>query len=256
MIRVEHIPIGDDGAKRVALILIDRPEKRNALTPDMLANIESSAALVRAGEGRADAVVLAGEGPVFCAGFDLSLCRDDEQMMAALLTRLSAAIRALRRLPAPVVIAAHGAAIAGGCALLGGGDVVVTNREAKLGYPVVRLGVSPAVTSPALAQAVAGGALRRLLFDPELIDGAEAAKLGLAHEITASPEDVRSRALEIASAFAAKPAHGLHATKRWLNEIDGSDRDDRFDGALQASLALAGGPEERARLDAMWRTSP
>ncbi len=251
MIRVEHIPAGDS-SKRIALIVIDRPEKRNALTPDMVGNIESSAQLVRSGEGCADAVVLTGEGSSFCSGFDLSLCRDDERMMAALLSRLSSAIRTLRRLPAPVIIAAQGAAIAGGCALLGGADVVVTDRHAKLGYPVVRLGVSPAVTSPALLNAVSGGSLRKLLLDPGLIDGGEAHRIGLAHEVVEAPEDVRPRAIEIATALARFPAHGMHATKRWLNEIDGSDRDDVFDGALNASLAIVGGDEERSRLAALW----
>ena len=235
------------------MMVLDRPEKRNALTPDMLANLVSSADLVHSGKGRADAVVLAGEGPAFCAGFDLSLCRDDAQMMAALLTRLSHAVRSLRRISAPVVVAAHGAAIAGGCALLGGGDIVVADRGARLGYPVVRLGVSPAVTAPALASCVRGGALRRLLLDPGLITGDEGARLGLVHEMIEAPADVRARAIEIASALAAKPPLGVHTTKRWLTEIEGADRHDVFDAALRASLALAGGAEERSRLAALWK---
>ncbi|RMH30633.1 MAG: enoyl-CoA hydratase/isomerase family protein, partial [Planctomycetota bacterium] len=200
--------------------------------------------------------VLGGAGPVFCAGFDLDLCEEDSAVSAALMQRLSGAIRALRRLPAPVVAAAHGAAIAGGCALLGGCDVVVTDRGARLGYPVVRLGMSPAVSGPTLAQMVPGGALRRLLLDPGLIDGARALRLGLAHELCDEPGDVTDRAIELAHALARKPPHGLRATKRWLNEIDGSDRDDPFDTALAASLSIAGGPDERARLAAMRGARP
>lgn len=252
MIRVEHIEVSAAPGRRVALVVLDRADKRNALTPDSLANIEAVAHEVRAGAGKADAVVLAGEGPVFCAGFDLELCADDPAMTAALMTRLSHAVRALRRLPAPVVVAAHGAAIAGGCALLGGGDVVVTDRSAKIGYPVARLGMSPAVSAPTVRRAVAGGGLRRLMLDPGLISGAEAARLGLVHELVEEPADVRGRAIEIAESLAAKPTHGLHATKRWLNEVDGSDEDDEFEGALAASLAITGGDEERALLSAAW----
>lgn len=253
MIRVEHIPAIGDSARRVALIVLDRPEKRNALTPDMLTNIAQSAELVRTGEGHADAVVLLGEGAGFCAGFDLSLCRDDAAMMSALLSKLSIAIRALRRLSMPVVVAAHGSAIAGGCALLSGGDIVVTHRDAKLGYPVVRLGVSPAVNAFGLSNSVHGAALRRLLLDPELLSGEEAVRIGLAHELIDTAEGVRDRAIAIASALAIKPAHGMHATKRWLNEIEGADQDAPFEDGLRVSLALAGGAEERERLAALWR---
>lgn len=253
MIRVEHIEVARAPGRRVALVVLDRAEKRNALTPDSLANIEAVAHEVRAGEGRADAVVLSGDGPMFCAGFDLALCVDDPAMTAALMTRLSHAVRALRRLPAPVVVAAHGGAIAGGCALLGGGDVVVADRAAKIGYPVARLGISPAVSAPTVGRAVAGGALRRLMLDPGLITGAEAARVGLVHELVEHASDVRGRAIEIAESLASKPAHGLHATKRWINEVDGSDRDDEFDAALAASVSIAGGAEERDMLAAAWR---
>jgi len=252
VIRVEHTPVeGSDGAT-VAVVTMDRQEKRNALTPDLLENIAQVADLVHAGEGRAQAVVLAGAGKAFCAGFDMELCRDDEMAMADLLTRLLKAVRALRRLTVPVVAAAHGAAIAGGCALLSGCDFVVTDEHAKLGYPVVKLGVSPAVSSTTLRLAVGDGAARRLMLDPGLISGAEAHRIGLAHECVSSPGDVASCAMELASGLARKPHHAMVATKRWLNEIDGSVDDDLHESALRASLALAGGPEERARLEAMW----
>jgi enoyl-CoA hydratase/carnithine racemase len=249
------MPVEDRDSARIAVMTIDRPEKRNALTPDMLANIESGAAMLRSDEGRADALVLAGAGKVFCAGFDLSLCRDDEQMMAALLTRLSGAIQALRRLPAPVVVAAHGGAIAGGCALLGGADIVVSDREAKLGYPVIRLGVSPSVNAPAIATAVSGSALRRLMLDPKLISGEEGMRFGLVHELVDSPDQVRDRAIEIATDLARKPPHGMHATKRWMNEIDRSDDAALFQSALEASLSLAGGDEERRLLRTIWENN-
>ena len=83
-------------------------------------------ALITAGLG---AVVLEGEGAAFCAGFDLSLCKENSDAMKELLTGLSGVIRAMRGCPAPVVVAAHGAAIAGGCAMLAGADVVVTHNE-------------------------------------------------------------------------------------------------------------------------------
>src|SRR5690606_9036453 len=83
----------------------------------------------------ARALLLCGEGPVFCAGFDLDTCRGEggDEALRRLLRGLSGAIAGLRAQERPVVVAAHGAAIAGGCALLGGADVVVADAGAKLG---------------------------------------------------------------------------------------------------------------------------
>lgn len=98
-------------------------------------------------------ILLSGNGPTFCAGFDLSLCKDDETALDALLTGLSRVVQSLRTASQPVVVAIHGAAVAGGCALIGGADVIVATRDAKMGYPVVKLGISPAVNAPFIARA-------------------------------------------------------------------------------------------------------
>ncbi len=124
-------------------IALARPDKRNALTPDMLLALRDRITAKATVAPRV--LLLSGQGPAFCAGFDLSLCKDhpDGSVMRALLSGLHDCIAALRSLDIPVVIAAHGSAIAGGCALLGGGDIIITNAQAKIGYPVPRLGVSP-----------------------------------------------------------------------------------------------------------------
>ena len=233
----------------VAEIVLDRPDKRNALTPAMLEEVTSLAGEISADDA-IRAVVLRGEGPVFCAGFDLELCRDDETALPALLRGLSAAIRALRRCRHPVVVAAHGAAVAGGCALLGGGDVVISHRSAKLGYPVLRLGISPAVNAPSLRPALTGAELRRRLLVPDLFSGEVARRIGLVHKLVDGPEDTIARAQVDAGRLAEKPPEAVRTTKRWLNELDGSLDDRAFEEALAASLDLAGSDEQQARLDA------
>jgi methylglutaconyl-CoA hydratase len=231
----------------IAEIVLDRPDKRNALTPDMLDDM-----LARLHDlSRDDAcrgVILRGEGPAFCAGFDLSLCRQTSDSLAAMLRGLSAVVRAMRRLPKPVVVAAHGSAIAGGCALLAAADLVVADRAAKLGYPVVSLGISPAVNAPLLLRAVGPRAARERSLDPALITGDEAKHIGLVHLAVDTPEDVLPRAQIECVKLAEKPPLAFAATKRWLNDIEDSDADEEFDRALAASLALVGSPEERERL--------
>jgi len=240
-----------DIAGAVASITLDRPDRRNALSPEML---DAIPAMVDRAARDARVIVLRGEGRAFCAGFDLSLCRDDPsgETMRSLLRGLSMAVRSLRRSRVPVVAAAHGAAIAGGCALLGGGDFVITNDDARLGYPVLLLGVSPAVSAPFLRAAVGDAACRERLLDTGLISGREAARIGLAWRSVPGPEAVHPTAMELAERLLSKSAAALAATKAWLNEIDATGAAHWPDRALEASLGLAGGGEERSMLPAAW----
>jgi methylglutaconyl-CoA hydratase len=237
-VRFEH-----DGP--ITTLVLDRPDQRNAMTPEMLdAVLKGLGALPPS----ARCLVVAGTGKVFCAGFDLAMCQahPDGSVMRALLTGLSRCILALRQLPVPVVAAPHGAAIAGGCAILGGADIVVADRAAKFGYPVVRLGVSPAVSAPFFTGAVGHGHARGRLLDPSIIEGAEAHRIGLVHELVDAPEEVRPRARAIAASLAAKPRGALGATRALLLEIEALGTQPAK--ALEVSLGLAGSDEERQRL--------
>lgn len=239
--------------EHVWVITLARPEKRNALTPDAL---RALAQALREAPASTHTVLLQGEGRAFCAGFDLSLCKDDpphQPTLGALLTHLAAAVRAMRDQPRPVVLCAHGAAIAGGCALLGGADLVVADRAAKLGYPVVRLGVSPAVSAPWLRLAVGDGQARSRTLDTQLITGERAHELGLVHELTETPDDARPRALELARSLAAKPPHAVAATRGWLDRIGASPAAGDAERALAASMSLVGHDESRTMLAEVWR---
>lgn len=233
----------------VAAITLARPDKRNALTPEMLASLSTAVQQVAATDARV--ILLAGEGAAFCAGFDLTLCKDrpDGAVLRALLTGLSEAIQALRDQPRPVVLAAHGAAIAGGAALLGAADFVLTHDDAKIGYPVVRLGVSPAVSVPFLRLRVGDGPARELLLNSRLISGKNAAARGLATLCLPTADEVLPAAATLAAELAEKPADAMAATRRWLAELEGPTRG--WD-ALRASLALTGGDEERRLLPQVW----
>jgi enoyl-CoA hydratase/carnithine racemase len=235
---------GREGA--VAVLSLNRPEVRNALTPEMFEALDRAI-----GESIADdavkALVLAGEGKAFCGGFDLRRCLDDPGVLASLLRGLHGLIERLLGLDIPVVIAAHGAAIAGGCALLGGADVVVTDERAKLGYPVTPLGISPAISAPYLRGAIFDGGTRARQLDPALVTGRQAARTGLVHECLAAPELVRPRAVAIATELAGKEA--IAPTKRWLRELEEGRTPGRLrHEGLETSLGLVGSEEERRLL--------
>ncbi len=233
----------------IAVIRLDRPSKKNAQTPEMLAGLAKAVETALS----AHVIVLSGVGDVFCAGFDLSMARDDDGVLPALLRNLARAVRALREAPCPVVASAHGAAIAGGCALLCGCDFVVTDAHAKVGYPAVKLGISPAVSGPHLAAGIGFGPARARMLDPGVVNGREAMRLGIASDLVGAPAECEPKALEIASRLAEKPRHALGYTRRWLNELDGSLHEHLLNAALEASLAGVGSEEQRARLAEVWK---
>jgi enoyl-CoA hydratase/carnithine racemase len=151
----------------------------------------------------------------------------------------------------PIIAAVEGPALAGGCALLSACDFVVVAEGALLGYPVHRIGVSPAVTTPTLLAAIGSGAARSLLFAGELLDAKRSVEIGLATR-TAAAGEARRHARALAEALATKGHAAMRATKRWLNELDGTDRDDAFDRAAAVSVEVSEGEEARAMLAAFW----
>lgn len=234
----------------IRILWLDRPDKRNALTPGMLTELVSAAEQAEeAGEG----VLIAGKGQSFCSGFDLAMCQGspDGAVMRLLLTGLSDACRALRNLDRPVVMAVHGTAVAGGCALLGGADIVVAERGAKLGYPVIKLGVSPAVSAPFLRQSVSDGETRARTLLPEMFTAEQAAERGLVHHLAGDATGAIDAARNEAFRLAALPSGAYAETKRWLNTLEGVVQHREDEEGLEASLGLVGNEEERERLGAL-----
>ncbi|MCW5753201.1 MAG: enoyl-CoA hydratase/isomerase family protein [Phycisphaeraceae bacterium] len=247
MIRVTQIEAG------VTSICLDRPELRNALTPQMLREFVD---VVKGLTDETRCVLLCGSGEVFCAGFDLTLCREDPsgEHLRSLLTLLSASLDALRGLVVPVVVGVLGGAIAGGCALLGGADVVVSHRGAKFGYPVAKLGISPAVSAPWLAGAIGWGLAREALLVPSVFDGREAERIGLVDVLVDEAGEVHVRAMDIAKRLGMKPRSGLGTTRGWMREIgvEGGIEGETGAAALQVSLSLVGSEEQQALLPRAW----
>lgn len=225
-------------------IILDRPDKRNALTPDMLRAIRAH--IDNPPTTNIRAILIRANGRAFSAGFDLHLCRDDPTALEQLLRELGALLQAIRTSPLPVIIGAHSAAIAGASAILAAADLVIADQHAKLGYPVVRIGLSPAISAPALIDATTHNAARARLLNPELTTNSEFNFRG--HITVDTPEDVTPRAQTEAALLAAKPPHALAQTKRWLNTLDFSLKQHLSAAALNASLATTNTPEQHTLL--------
>ncbi|MBL0869758.1 MAG: enoyl-CoA hydratase/isomerase family protein [Phycisphaerales bacterium] len=235
----------------VTVILLSRVDKRNAMTPTMLDELLSAIDHATTANP-CRALILSGDGPIFCGGFDLKLCHQTPGTLKQLLTKLASCIQRLRSLDIPVIIAAQGGAIAGAAALLSACDFALSNREATIGYPVVPLGISPAVSAPTLSQRVGKGGARRLQLDPGLITGEEAARLGLIDICCDIREDVLPRAQRLARELISKPAHAYAATKLLLRELEELSGSAWSEEGLNASLKLADNPDQQTRLGAIW----
>ena len=223
----------------IATISLADPAKRNALGLAMFDAVDQAIACIAA-DAAIHIVLLRGEGSVFCAGFDLAAAVTEPELMAVYIERLSRLNRSLRRMPQIVVAAVQGAAIAGGCAILSACDFVFVAEDATLGYPVHRLGVSPAVTIPTLTQAIGAGAARSLLMSGELIDGRQAHQCGLASHVAADGNAALEAALDYCRGLTSKGPNALRITKAWLNELDGSLDDSRFDSPVREARTSRG----------------
>ncbi len=239
------IQVAIDG--HVATVAMNDPDRRNALGLAMFDALDAAIAEVSAAE-EVNVVLLCGRGRSFCAGFDLTAAADDPAIMADFIRRLSTVLRSLRRAPQPIVAAVHGAAIAGGCALISACDLAVVSATAKLGYPVHALGVSPAVTIPTLMPAIGAGAARALLMGGELIDGAGAKRIGLATYVSPDDASVEPDARQLCNTIAAHGPTAIRVTKAWLNELEGALDDRRFDGPMESTAQLATSDQAQAML--------
>ena len=223
----------DDGVRTVTL---NRPERRNAMTPAM--QEELIAAFEDAGASQCRVVVLRGAGEAFCSGLDLSVL---EQMRAksaeeyrADAGRVARLFRSLFELRKPTIAVVQGAAIAGGTGLATICDFTLAVPAAKFGYTEVRIGFVPALVSAYLALQVGDKRGRDLLMTGRLFDAAEGLRLGLVNEVVA-PEDMEARVAALIAVLKANSPQSLAATKRLMAEQNRLWLDAAVDAAMLAN---------------------
>jgi methylglutaconyl-CoA hydratase len=244
-----------DGA--IATLKLNRPEKRNALSLDLLDALRGKvAALASMPDGeRPSVLILTGEGRVFCAGMDLKAVLKEPGAPLRLLQSIAELTIAIRELPMVVLGRVNGAAIGGGCGLVAVCDLAITTPDAKLGYPEVDLGVCPAVVAPWLVAAVGGSKARKILLSGGTMSGLQAFELGLVTEIVPASE-LDARVEEVAAGLAKAGPHALTQTKKLLNEIDQGGENQRLYELVRRGAHLSaeviGGEEAQQRLGAIY----
>ena len=206
-----------------AIITLNRADKRNALSRGLIDAI--AGAFTRAlNEESVRCVILTGAGSVFCAGMDLAELQNsldipvDQSPIWDDAYRLGKLFDQIYTLPKPTIVAAQGTAVAGGAGLVTACDLAIAVPGAKFGYPEVRRGLVAAMVMPHLMRHVGERVARYLLLSGELIDAAEAARVGFINEVV--PADrLLERALALANACAEGGPQALAKTKEYLHQF-------------------------------------
>jgi enoyl-CoA hydratase/carnithine racemase len=174
-----------DGIVRLTL---NRPEKRNALSNDLLAQLEHAIETIAA-DAKARVVVLAGRGPVFSAGHDLSeMVGQSEPAYRELFALCSRVMLGLRRLPQPVIARVHGLATAAGCQLVASCDLAVASEEAAFATPGVKIGLFCTTPMIPLVRAVPAKPALEMLMTGVPISARRAFELGLVNRVVPAAE--------------------------------------------------------------------
>jgi methylglutaconyl-CoA hydratase len=234
----ETIVVEESGWVRT--IRLNRPERRNAMTPTM--QIELIAAFEEAAASACRAVVLEGAGESFCSGLDLSVLQRAKEKTAAEhredAERIARLFRTLYELPKATIAAVHGAAVAGGTGLATICDFTLATPAAKFGYTEVRIGFVPALVSAYLVLQIGEKRARDLLLMGRLFDAAEGYRVGLVSEVVAA-EELGARVRALAETLSANSPESVRATKRLLAA--------QSKDWLDAAIALAMEANARAR---------
>ncbi len=214
----------------VARVTLARPEVRNAFNAELIEALREAFSRITADDG-VRAVVLAGEGKVFCGGADIGWMRASLDLSlednVADAQRMSDMFRTIDNCPKPVIGQVHGAALGGGAGLAAVCDIVLAADDAIFGFTEVKLGIIPAVISPFVLSKIGVSQARALFLTGERFDAARAKHIGLVHGVVAAVElgAAVERCLE--ELFTAGPS-AVHAAKLLIRRVtDNSYEDSR-----------------------------
>jgi methylglutaconyl-CoA hydratase len=224
---------------RIAIITLNRPEKRNAISFELIDDLLR--ALDEVAKSDAIVLIVTGAGKAFCSGMDLDnlkslLGRSPEQSLEDSRT-MAQLFRGIYELPKVTIAAVNGPAIAGGAGLALLCDFTLAVPEAKFGYTEVRIGFVPAIVSTFLLRQIGEKQARDLLLTGRLFGAEEAARLGLINEIV-TPDNLIARARQLAASLMENSPASLRATKQLLTEHARAELDGQIEKAIRENAAI------------------
>ena len=231
------LSITTQGAIRT--ITLSRPDVRNAFNDEVIAELKN--AFTEAGlAADVRCVVLAAEGPAFCAGADLNWMRRmadytrDENLADA--GQLAAMLRAIYECPKPTIARVQGDVFAGGVGLVAACDMAVSVDTATYCLSEVKLGLIPATISPYVIRAMGARASHRYFLTAERFSAAEAHRVGLVHEVVAA-DALDAKVAELTSALVSASPNAVRACKRLVQDVAEREIDDALVAHTVAGIA-------------------
>jgi methylglutaconyl-CoA hydratase len=223
----------------IALLTLNRPDKRNAISYELIDDMQH--ALDAARNSQSQVLILTGAGKAFCSGMDLDNLKslvgrtpeqniEDSRTMAHL-------FRSIYDFPKPTIAAVNGPAIAGGTGIATICDFTLATPEAKFGYTEVRIGFVPAIVSNFLLRQVGEKHARDLLLTGRIFAADEALRLGLINEIV-EPDRLLLRAYELAHGLMENSPASLRATKELLSQTVNEELDRRIEASIEENARI------------------
>ena len=223
----------------IALLTLNRPDKRNAISYELIDDLQHALDAVR--NSQSQVLILTGAGKAFCSGMDLDNLKllagrtpeqnlEDSRTMARL-------FRSIYDFPKPTIAAVNGPAIAGGTGIATISDFTLATPEAKFGYTEVRIGFVPAIVSNFLLRQVGEKHARDLLLTGRIFAADEALRLGLINEIV-EPDRLLLRAYELAHGLMENSPASLRATKELLSQTVNEELDRHMEASIEENARI------------------
>ena len=235
----------------LSTITLNRPDKRNAISTQMIAELQTALDAIEKTHTRV--VILTATGKAFCAGIDLELLQAISRQSPAEnqedSRRIAKMFRKIWSYSRPMIAAVNGHALAGGCGIATLCDFTIAVPEAKFGYTEVKIGFLPAIVSVFLTRQVGEKRARDLLLTGRLIAAAEAKEMGLVNEIVPA-ENLMARAHELAEVILAASPSSITRAKHLLVSAEAASVDHDLERAVLESARVRCTPDFKEGLAA------
>ena len=245
----------------IAKVTLARPEVRNAFNSELIADLHVTFdELATQPPDALRAIVLAGDGPVFCTGADvtwmrasLALSVEENEADAG---RLAAMLESIDTCPVPVVARVHGAALGGGMGLCAVADIVLAAADTAFGFTETRLGILPAIISPFVLRRIGEGHARALFLTGERFGAGRAQDIGLVHEVLPDEATLDTRLGTLLDELLAAGPTAVRAAKAVILEQRWLDADPRRTLTVRAMARQRTSPEGQEGLTAFLERRP
>ncbi len=211
----------------IGIIKLNRPDKRNALHPDLIKQMKEKLNEIR-DDDNVKVLIITGEGKAFCAGADLSYLNELRNFSSIENEKdsedLAEMFLMIYKFPKPTIAAVNGAAIAGGCGLASVCDLIVADEDhSKFGYSEVKIGFIPAIVSIFVIKRIGEGIARQLLLTGEIMNGKRAYEVGFVNYLY---NNALEGAMEVASNILKNSSFSMKETKSMIDSVSGLSVDD------------------------------